>query len=297
MTELTAEYVRGLLPVRRADSNKASHGSVLNVAGSLNYRGAAGLSSVSALSVGAGYVTLGSIRAVADSVASLFPEIITIPLSEHAGSIAQKEAKRLAGILPKYSVLSIGCGLSTVFSGNRYSAVFFRRLMEKVRTFEMPVVVDADGLNILSGLGGFRLPERSVLTPHPGEMARLLGVAVADVQRDRLAAAEHAARKYSAVVVLKGSGTVVSDGHETFVNTTGNSALAKAGSGDVLTGMIAGLMAQGLTPLKAACLGVYLHGKSGEMASEKLTEYGVLASDLLEAIPMALKALHSVGPF
>jgi hydroxyethylthiazole kinase-like uncharacterized protein yjeF len=150
------------------------------------------------------------------------------------------------------------------------------------------VVLDADGLNLLADLQPLALPRALVMTPHEKELARLLKVSPETVHADRAGYAERAARKYSAVVVLKGMGTVITDGERGFVNPTGNSALAKAGSGDALTGMIAGFLAQGLSPLDAACVAVYLHGLAGELAAKELTEYGVLASDLRAFVPRAI---------
>jgi hydroxyethylthiazole kinase-like uncharacterized protein yjeF len=160
---------------------------------------------------------------------------------------------------------------------------------------EVPVILDADGLNLLSralhAAPAIRLPGKLVLTPHPGEMARLCDLTVSAVQENRVSVAMDAAKRFGAVVVLKGRETVVTDGTEVLVNTTGTSALAKAGTGDVLAGMIAGFCAQGLSPLDGAALAVYVHGLAGEQAADKKTDYGVLANDVLEYIPDAIHAL------
>lgn len=292
MKELTRDYVKGLLPERMEDSNKATFGSVLNVSGSVNYRGAACLSSLSALKVGAGYVTLACLEIVASCVTSFSPDIVIIPLLSSDGCIAEEEHKKIASVIDKYSVLSIGCGLSSIFGDRKSIRSFFFNVIASVSPLEMPVIIDADGLNLLAELPQVALPRYSVLTPHPKELSRLLKVSTDDIQSDRIGYAEKAARKYSAVIVLKGHRTIVTDGDSTFVNMTGNSALAKAGSGDILTGMVSGFCAQGLSALDAACLAVYLHGKTGDLARDECSAYSVLASDLLRFIPCAIKTLQ-----
>jgi yjeF C-terminal region, hydroxyethylthiazole kinase-related len=291
MTEITREYARSLLPPRSEDSNKATFGRVLNVAGSVNYRGAACLSSIAALKVGAGYATLACPVTVADSITSFVPDIVTIPLETNGGSIARKECRKVLAALPGYTVLSVGCGLFSMGSVNRNVKDFFRDLISGVRETEKPVIIDADGLTILAESQPLLLPAKTVLTPHPKELSRLLGISTEAVQADRAACVLAAARRFSATVVLKGHLTVISDGESVFVNGTGNSALAKAGTGDILTGMVSGFCAQGLAPREAACLAVYLHGLAGDLARDDLSAYSVLASDLLRFIAPAIRTL------
>lgn len=289
--EITYARAKALLPPRPEESNKATFGNVLNIAGSVNYRGAACLSSLSALRVGAGYSTLACPESVANSVTSLAPDIVTIPLKTHDGGIDRTEYKKILEVSHKYRVIAVGCGLFSLHGGNENTKAFFTSLMAAISGMDKTVVIDADGLNILSEVQPIDLPSRVILTPHPKELSRLLKVETDIIQSDRTAHAKLAAERFGAIVVLKGHRTVISDGSSVFVNTTGNSALAKAGSGDVLTGTIAGLAAQGLEPLEAACLGAYLHGKAGELASRDLTEYGVLASDLPGYLPSAIGSL------
>lgn len=289
--ELTADYVRSLLPGRPDDSNKATFGSVLNVAGSVNYRGAACLSSLSALKVGAGYVTLACPDVIAGGISSYSPDIVIIPLKTRDGCIDKNGYREIVRILPKYSVLSVGCGLSSVSGGRDRVRAFFSGLISSVSALNIPVMIDADGLNLLAELPSAVLPKNTVLTPHPKELSRLLNVEVGEIQSDRILYAQQAARRFGSVVVLKGHRTIITDGTDTWINVTGNSALAKAGTGDVLTGMISGFCAQGLSPRDSACLGAYLHGMAGDLAGAELTEYGVLASDLLSYIPAAIKTL------
>lgn len=295
VTELTAERVKALLPNRPQNSSKATFGNVLNISGSVSYRGAAYLSSVSALRVGAGYVTLACIEPVASSIAALVPDIVIFPLRSRYGAIAGGEYRAIAKILHKYRVLLVGCGLSGPMGIDRNLKVFFRGLLGTVPVREDSVratIIDADGLNVLSEFTKIKLPPHTVLTPHPKELSRLLKITTEEIQANRVPSAEFAARKFGATVVLKGHRTVVTDGKNTFINVTGNSGLAKAGTGDVLAGMIAGLCAQGLSTLNASCLAAYLHGKAGEFASADKTEYGVLASDLQSYIPLALKLCY-----
>lgn len=291
MIDLTLEFVQKLLPKREEESNKGSFGNVLNVAGSVNYRGAACLSSLAALRVGAGYVSLACPEVVANSVASYTPNIVIIPLQASEGAIIDGEYKHIFELTYMYKVLSVGSGLFRLFSTNESVKYFFKNLIGTLVDSDLSLVIDADGLNTIAELQYIPLPKQTILTPHPKEMSRLLKVSVEDIEEDRVKYAEKAAKKFSATVVLKGHHTVITDGELTFINSTGNSALAKAGSGDVLTGMIAGFCAQGLSTTDAACLGVYLHGKAGDLAKENLTAYGMFASDLLTYIPQAIKTL------
>ena len=198
-------------------------------------------------------------------------------------------------LLDRYSVVLFGCGLSRISGIPVRLDRFFERVLLSLQRREVPVILDADGLNLLSralhAAPAIRLPGKLVLTPHPGEMARLCDLTVSAVQENRVSVAMDAAKRFGAVVVLKGRETVVTDGTEVLVNTTGSSALAKAGTGDVLAGMIAGFCAQGLSPLDGAALAVYVHGLAGEQAADKKTDYGVLANDVLEYIPDAIHAL------
>ena len=179
------------------------------------------------------------------------------------------------------NILSIGCGLSTSFQAKQ----LFKKALKYVG--DIPVVIDADGLNILAKTK-IKLPKQLILTPHPTEAARLLNTTTENILEDVQKAAIQISKKYNCVIVLKNHNTIVSDGAQIYINNSGNSALAKAGSGDVLTGVIAGLLAQGLNLFDASKTGVYLHGLSGELASKKLTEYGVMASDLISFLPNAI---------
>ena len=260
------------MPYREQNSNKGTFGKVLNVAGSENYIGAAYLSSISALKTGAGYITLAACQKVRDAVSETLPEVVYV---------SRQDALKN---LDKYTVLLIGCGLSRSKSAKKDFTKF-------IKASKIPTVIDADGLNILSE-NPCILPENTILTPHPAEAARLLGVNIENILSDLEGSAKKITEKYNCVTVLKTHRTVVCNtDFKIHINQNGNSALAKAGTGDVLAGIIAGLLAQKTELFEAAKLGVYLHSRAGEIASEELTEYSVLASDLLKYLPYAIKEL------
>lgn len=261
------------LPIRPEFSNKGSFGKVLNIAGSEYYSGAAYLSSVSALKIGCGYVALASSPKIINTVAALSPDIVYIPLENIKTSIEN------------FNVVSIGCGLS-VTAG---TSILFKSLISALSATDKTVLIDADGLNIMSKKKPVKLPKKLIITPHPMEASRLLKTDIQKILAKPVEYAQKLSKKYSCTTVLKLHSTVVcSKDMEVYINNTGNSALSKAGAGDVLTGIISGLLAQGMGEFEAAKLGVYIHGRTGEIASSMLTEYSVLASDLLKYIPLAI---------
>lgn len=286
-------YIKKLIPERAQNSHKGTFGHVLNIAGSGFYSGAAYFSSMAPLKVGCGRSTLASCSDVIKAVSALCPEIILLPLEETNSktgkTISAKASNTLKPLLKDYQAISIGSGLST----NRETTKFVQGLLVHLRTNNLPVVIDADGLNILATLkfsAVDKLPSQTILTPHPMEMSRLMKVSVDNILLQPEFWAKKCCEKYDCITILKTHKTIVSDnkGH-LYINNTGNSALAKGGSGDVLTGMITGFLAQGLKPFDAAIIAVYLHGRTGELASKQLTEYSVLASDLLNYIHLAIK--------
>lgn len=288
-TEITIDTAKNLLPKRPLQSNKGTFGKVLNIAGCLDYEGAAWLSSVAPLKVGTGLVTLASIENVINNLAGNCPWVTFYPLRDNNKKcIASDAFNDLKDVISNYTVISAGSGLSASAS----ISAFVDDLVRYLNNLDKKVVIDADAINVLAESEITKLPENSVITPHPMELSRLIKVSVDEIQSDRIKYARFTADKYGCCVVLKGNKTVVCTKElEVFVNTSGNSALAKAGSGDVLTGMISGFMAQGLSVKDASLLGVYLHGLSGELASDDLTLYSVLATDLIDYIPNALKKL------
>lgn len=267
---------KSILPKRPENSNKGTFGHVLNVAGSEFYTGAAYFSSVSALKVGCGLVTLASAPTVLKTVGALCPDIIFMP--------AEKIKK---DFLEKFQAVSIGCGLGV--NGDK----LFRKVLKLMENSKIPLVIDADGLNILSkGKYIFSPLQNTILTPHPKEMARLMSVNVEEILEKPEFWVKKCVEKYSATVVLKMHKTLVADIKGNFYeNDTGNSALSHGGTGDVLCGMLSGFIAQGENVFDACCLAVYLHGLAAELASKELTEYSVLASDLINYIPKAIKTL------
>ncbi|MCR4402101.1 MAG: NAD(P)H-hydrate dehydratase [Firmicutes bacterium] len=284
----TADDVRRCLPVRDPDSHKGSFGKVLVVAGSQGMAGAATLTSLAALRSGAGLVTLAVPKSLQDIVHSRFTEVITRALPEtESGSVSLQAQALLDGILRGVEALAIGPGLSM----HSETAQLVRNV---VMTTSVPAVIDADGLNAVAQDPGTLRTSKApvVLTPHPGEMARLTGLSVHEIKRDRLAVAMKAAAQWGKVVVLKGARTVIADpSGEAYINPTGNSGMATAGSGDVLTGLIAGLLAQGMSALAAAVLGTYVHGLAGDIAAARRGEMGMIAGDILECVPEALARL------
>lgn len=266
------------LPRRYEESNKSTYGRVLNFAGSDYMPGAAYLSSVAALKVGCGYCFLCSTGRVIDAVAAQTQNVVFAPLYKRNEYIKQAD------------VVEIGCGLSL-----SDDAVCIFKSVISVLNPETPLIIDADGLNILANNADMFLDrdfQNVVLTPHPKEAARLLGVDVEEILSDLPSYAKAISAGFNAITVLKSHKTYVCtpDGH-LYENTTGNNALAKAGSGDVLTGMIAGFAAQNMNLYHAACLGVYLHGLAGDIAKDNLTEYCVMANDIIDYIPEAIKQI------
>ncbi len=279
-------YVSKLFPKRNENSNKGTFGSVLNFAGSTYYPGAALLSSVAALRVGAGLVRLATESNVIPIVASQTPDVTFIDLGSNDFGTIPKDAHKIIKEIKTPSAISIGCGLSALNPVKE----FVLKLLKNYLSSSVPVVIDADAINVLSTVENPPIPLNSVITPHPLELSRLIKVDVEQIQADRLKWANFAASKLDCIVVLKGHNTVVSiPNGNTFVNTSGSSALAHGGTGDILCGMIAGFAAQGLKLEDASILAVYLHGRAGEIAGKKLSEYSVLASDVLKFIPFAFK--------
>lgn len=288
-TELiTAEWAKAEVPRRPLDANKGTFGKVMVVAGSINYIGAAYLACSGALRVGAGLVTLATASSLQPILAAKLTEVTYFPLPEHeAGIISPQAVALLSQQLGQYNVLLLGCGLGQSQSARE----MVNSLLAKP---ELPVLVlDADALNILAKIPGWQeLAPDAIITPHPGEMARLCGLSVAEVQSDRVGIARKLAREWHKTIVLKGAYTVVAapSGY-CMVSPFANPGLASAGTGDVLAGAIAGLLAQGLCLLDAAALGVYLHGEAGEMVKGTLGDAGMTASDLLPVLPLVIKRL------
>jgi len=292
-TELiTEQWARSVLPRRPASANKGTFGKVLVVAGSINYIGAAYLACMGAARAGAGLVTLSTAQSLQPILAAKLTEVTYAPLPESgAGVIAAKAASILQQRLTDYNVLLMGCGL-----GQNPEVITFIKstLFELPQTRSLPLVLDADALNTLAQIPQWwqKLGKDVILTPHPGEMSRLAGIPLEKVQQERLEIAQQAAREWQKIVVLKGAYTIVAapDG-QTRISQESNPGLASAGTGDVLTGVIAALRAQGLSSFDAAACGVYLHAQAGNMVRQEMGDAGMLASDLLPMLPKVIKTL------
>jgi hydroxyethylthiazole kinase-like uncharacterized protein yjeF len=290
---LTKDWARTALPLRPVNSNKGTFGRVMVVAGSANYIGAAYLACSGALRAGAGLVTLATAGSLMPIVASKLAEVTYLPLPEsQPGIISIEAAEIVQRECGQYDVMLLGCGL-----GQNASTVKFVNMLAGKKGLP-PLVVDADGLNIMSRTSAWRqqLPDNTILTPHPGEMSRLCGLTVEQIQADRAGIAGKYAVEWHKTIVLKGAYTVIaaSDG-KCRISPFANPGLATAGTGDVLAGIIAGLVAQGFKPFEAASLGVFLHGEAGEHIKQELGDTGMIASDLLPVVPVIIKQLKNRG--
>ena len=290
----TAAQVAQWMPLRPPFSHKGSYGRVLVVAGSTGMTGAAALASEAALRAGAGLVTLATPKHLNPILEGLLPEVMTLPLPEtDAGSLSVSATSTILEFAVKTkSILAIGPGLSQ----HPETVSFVQQLIRENREqgLDLRMVIDADGLNALAQVREtiLSLNSETVLTPHPGEMARLTSTSVPILEKDRISTAQQFASKYGVTLVFKGAPTVTSTPNgNLWVNSTGNPGMATGGMGDVLTGIIAGLMAQGIPSEIAAALGVYLHGLAGDIVAERLGRHGLIASDVLKAAPRAISSL------
>lgn len=276
-----------LFEKRKPDSNKGTFGKAFIVAGSKDMAGAAVMCIRAALRCGAGIVQGGVPCSIRGIVAPMVTEAIIRCLDEKDGHISRDSMDEVLQYINSSTAYGLGPGLTAESD-----------IMELVRTVigeaKIPGVIDADGLNVLAQDMKMLYNAKStvIITPHPGEVARLLKKTVKEIQDDRIGWAKCLSEEYGVVTVLKGANTVIAcpDG-EVFINTTGNPGMAKGGSGDILTGMIVSLLAQGFSPEDAAKAGVYIHGLAGDMAAEKLGEWGMKAGDIIDFIPDAIKAV------
>ena len=287
---LSSEWARCRLPLKPLDSHKGTFGHALVIAGSRNYVGAAYLAAQAAARAGAGLVTLATPSSVYAIAASKLTEVIHLPLPEDdEGRVNPDAAQIVLAGLDRYDALSIGCGLGW----SPGTTGFLKQVLLNLPP-ALPVVIDADGLNNLSSLDSWwqRLVGPVVVTPHPGEMATLTATSVSEVQKDRIETARHWAGHWNVTVALKGAHTVIAEpGSLVKISPFANPSLASGGTGDVLTGIIVGLLAQGLTPADATGCGVYLHAMAGEAVGLTRGHAGTIASDLIDQLPQALSRL------
>lgn len=284
--------LRPLIPPRPPDAHKGTFGHLLVVAGSIGKTGAAALAGRAALRSGAGLVTIACPASQQPIVAALGMETMTEPLPETPSqSLALKAKDRLLDLAARVEAVALGPGISL----DPETQSLVRELVTEVGR---PMVVDADGLTALAGHLDVlkRVPAARCLTPHPGEMARMLGITVAEVQADRIEAVRAVCQRYGMYVALKGARTVIGEpGGKVVLNPTGNPGMASGGAGDVLTGMVGAFLARGLPPWAALQAAVYLHGLAGDLAREEQGEEGLIAGDILESIPRAIVKLQRDG--
>jgi NAD(P)H-hydrate epimerase len=279
---MSLEAVFEHLPVRNPLSHKGNYGKLLAICGSSHYRGAAALSAMGALRCGAGIVTLASTEAVCFTVAGKIPEAVLLPLEEGLeGEIDGGSAlKAIETPLQNATAVLLGCGVG---QGSHVSEI----LAYVLEHTDCPVIVDADGINALAANIDILRQKKGpvILTPHPGEMARLTGDPVAEIEAGRSKAAMDFAKAHGVIVVLKGHETIVAspDGG-LILNKTGNPGLAKGGSGDILAGMIASFAAQGIDPVYAAACAVHLHGLAADRTAARKSQYAMLPSELLDEL-------------
>lgn len=285
---LTEKDMRELIPSRPEESHKGSFGHVLVIAGSIGKGGAAAMTALACLRSGAGLVSLAVPESVQPIVAAKVTEVMTSPLAETAEkSIALSAMEEIVGLARDKEVVAIGPGLTT----HKETTEMIRQLISEIM---VPIVVDADAINALEGhldvLRDRKFP--TILTPHPKEMERLIGKSSADVQRDRIGMARSFAMAHGVYLVLKGAHTVIAEpSGGAHISPTGNPGMATAGTGDALTGIIAGLIAQKMDISAAVQLGVYLHGLAGDMAAKEVGMVGMIAGDLISRIPATIRHL------
>lgn len=273
---------------RKVDTHKGDYGYVFVLGGSVGLTGAVCLCARAALASGAGMVRVGVPCSLADIFEIKLTEIMSLPLADKRGYLSLKSFKKITEIIEKIDVIALGCGASVEPSPRKLN-------LKVIEEIDKPLVIDADGINALAGnldVLKKRKTKKIVLTPHLGEFSRLTGLSVNEINRDRKTLAKEFALRYNLTLVLKGHCTLVCDGERMFENSTGNPGMATAGSGDVLAGIIAGFLAQGLEIFEAAKIGVYLHGLSGDYAAENKTQSCLIASDIIENLPKALQTLQ-----
>lgn len=280
MMELNHQSVLSILPDRNENAHKGNFGKILLLCGSRGYTGAAYLAAMGALRSGAGLVFLGVPESIYAIEAVKLNEAIVFPLPDKEGKLSADSIPAILERLPKMDAVLIGCGLGQ----SEETLAVVKAVLENA---ECPVVVDADGINVLSAhkdiLRGRKHP--TVLTPHDGEFRRLGG----EISDDRMASAAALARELDCIVLLKGHRTCITNGRTGYVNTTGNPGMAVGGSGDLLAGIIVSLIGQGIEPLTAAACGAWLHGAAGDVCASEMGQYGMLPTDMLCVLPRLMK--------
>ncbi len=281
-----SEYIKDLLPKRDDDANKSQCGRVFILAGSKGMIGAATFSAMGALRSGAGLVTVGTADTEQSVLATKLTEAMTVGFVSVSGQVGIFDKYKIKEMAEKSDAFVIGPGM-----GRR--AETQKLILWLIENVSAPMIIDADGLNALS-LNIDILKSRkaiTILTPHEGEMAKLLGISSEKVKNNREKIAKEFAQRNNVVLLLKGKDTVVTDGNEIFINPTGNSGMATGGSGDVLSGVLGSLVAQGMNGYEAGVLGAYIHGLAGDIGTADKGKMGLIASDIAENLPYAIKEL------
>lgn len=278
--KLDADNILSILPDRCKIAHKGDFGRILLLCGSRGYTGAAALAAMGALRSGAGLVYLAVPACIYEIEAIKLNEAIVLPFSDLGGKFSADCEQEILALLPKMDAVLIGPGL-----GQSYGT--FAIVSSVLKNADIPVVLDADGINLMRDhidiLRGRTCP--TVLTPHEGEFCRMYGKTI----KNRVADAKSLAANTGSVVLLKGNETVITDGDSVYINTTGNPGMAVGGSGDVLAGIITSLIGQGIQPLKAAACGAWLHGAAGDICAQEIGQYGMLPSDMLRVLPRLMK--------
>ena len=280
INEMNHQGVLSILHDRDPYAHKGDFGKILLLCGSRGYTGAAALAAMGALRSGAGLVYLGVPESIYAIEAVKLTEPVVFPLPDEDGKLGLLSVNEILELLPKMDAVLVGCGLGQ----SQGTFVVVKAVLEQANC---PVVLDADGINVLREhkdiLRGRQHP--TILTPHDGEFTRFGGT----IGENRMASAAYFAREWNAIVLLKGHRTCITDGHIHYENHTGNPGMAVGGSGDVLAGIIVSLLGQGLKPLEAAACGAWLHGAAGDLCAEEIGQYGMLPTDMLCALPRLLK--------
>ncbi len=290
---LTVHDMKEIVPSRHPETHKGTNGHALVIAGSIGKGGAAAMTALACLRAGAGLLTLAVPKSVQPIVAGKLTEVMTHPLAETIEqTISSGAAEEIIALSSDKEVAAIGPGLTT----NKETVSAIKKV---IRGTSIPIVIDADAINALADNTEL-LRERSsatILTPHPGEMGRLTGKSTAEIQKDRIGTARAFATLHGVYLVLKGAHTVIAEpSGAVHISPTGNPGMATGGTGDALTGIITGLIAQGLDPADAARLGVYMHGLAGDIAAKETGMVGMLAGDLIKRIPSAIKQIRGSVP-
>ncbi len=280
MKELNHESVLSILPERAPLGHKGTFGRVLLLCGSKGFTGAAYLAAMGALRSGAGLVFLAVPESIYAIEAVKLDEPVVLSLPDKNGKLSEAAIPEILERLPQMDAVLIGCGLGQ-------SEDTFQVVKAVLEHAQCPVVLDADGINILSGHKDILRGRKgtTILTPHDGEFTRIGGV----IQDDRMASARELAQELGCIVLLKGHRTCITDGEVCYVNRTGNPGMAVGGSGDVLAGIITALLGQGIAPLEAAACGAWLHGAAGDICAADIGQYGMIPTDMLRVLPRLMK--------